>query len=545
MLPGFDDNQPLCLRLDVLSYHDRPPKEKSACIFAQRGGNLGRATENDFVLPDSEGVVSRVHAEIEYRDGDYFLIDKSTNGTFVNDAPDALETGHEYLIHDGDRILIGDFLIGASLVLLDERSDRNGPPGAAERLIDMGATEPATDAFGEDEAALGEFSGKNGWSSDARRPDWFPKGEDDVSRVKTSPTGIESVREQAPVPVLQHHMAQSASPATEASADRSRDVAPAEDEKQSTGTRVPTGYVPFADQFEGFAEGELLPEAVPAEMPLPPVESERLDQTSDGRNGSATELAQSDQTQPATEANVEPGDLQPPTAKPLPAAKPSGVVSGHGGTGAVGPAAPLDAQLLAAFLRGLDLSSLQVAPEKAPVFMEQMGRVVHEAVQGLIDTLRLRAEFKREFYVPVTSIAPIDNNLFKYSVNVEDAMSRLMSESRSAYMGPAESTRQAFQDVAAHHLALVAGMEAAMTTLLERFSPVALQERIGKASVLEGVVPQVRKARMWEEFEKEYQQIADQAAEDFQEVFGQNFARAYTEQIRRLESAGFGDNKQS
>ena len=50
-------------------------------------------------------------------------------------------------------------------------------------------------------------------------------------------------------------------------------------------------------------------------------------------------------------------------------------------------------------------------------------------------------------------------------------------------------------------------------------------------------------------FEKEYRQIADQAAEDFQEILGQHFARAYTEQIKRLEQAGFGgkgpDNAQS
>jgi len=86
-------------------------------------------------------------------------------------------------------------------------------------------------------------------------------------------------------------------------------------------------------------------------------------------------------------------------------------------------------------------------------------------------------------------------------------------------------------------------MEAAVNTLLERFSPDSLRERIGKASLLEGMLPQYRKARMWEEFEKEYQQIAQQAAEDFQEILGQNFARAYTEQMRRLEHAGFGGKK--
>jgi type VI secretion system FHA domain protein len=154
--------------------------------------------------------------------------------------------------------------------------------------------------------------------------------------------------------------------------------------------------------------------------------------------------------------------------------------------------------------------------------------------------LSLRDEFKREFYVPVTRIAPTDNNVFKHSANADDALSRAFSAAGSAYLDPVESTRQAFQDIAAHHLALVAGMQAAVRSLLDRFSPLALEEHIGKAGVLDGVLPQFRKAQMWEQFEKEYAKLKEQAEEDFQQVFGQYFERAYTEEIHRLRSAGFG-----
>ena len=541
MLPGFDNNQPLCLRLDVVAYQNRPPTEKIACIFAQRGGKLGRATENDLVLSDPEGVVSRVHAEIEFRDGDYVLTDKSTNGTFINDAPDRLAAGSDCLIRDGDKILIGDYLIAARLVVLDEQSEGENLPGTDDRLIDPGEPESVSDPFGEHEEALGKFAERDGWSSDARRPEWFPKGEDDVSRVKTSPTGIEPVHEQAPVPIMQQHMPQPARPAAEVPDAQASDARAASDKQHAPGTRVPTGYVPFADQFEGFPDGKLLPDEGAEVSIAPQVSDADITQSADEEPTGA----------PDTQAGIDSGaqELRPSMPPRKVRASSNAVEREVHGASEGDSAQTSDAQLLAAFLRGLDVSALRVTPDQAPEFMEQMGRMVHEAAQGMIDTLRLRAEFKREFYVPATSIAPVDNNLFKYSVNVEDAMSRLMSDSGSAYMGAAESTQRAFQDVAAHHLALIAGMQAATSTLLERFSPVALHERIGKASVLEGVLPQVRKARMWEEFEKEYQQIADQAAEDFQEIFGQNFSRAYTEQIRRLERAGFGgknhDNEQS
>ena len=62
--------------------------------------------------------------------------------------------------------------------------------------------------------------------------------------------------------------------------------------------------------------------------------------------------------------------------------------------------------------------------------------------------------------------------------------------------------------------------------------------------MLNGVLPQIHKAHMWEQFEQEYKCIAQQMEEDFQRVFGQQFERAYTEHINKLHSAGFG-GKQS
>ena len=44
---------------------------------------LGRTDENKVVLPDSG--VSRIHAAIEFQDGDYYVVDlESRNGVFLN-----------------------------------------------------------------------------------------------------------------------------------------------------------------------------------------------------------------------------------------------------------------------------------------------------------------------------------------------------------------------------------------------------------------------------------------------------------------------------
>lgn len=502
MLPGTDehDSTPK-MRLQIMACGDALMPEVSACVIDRADGSIGRAADNDLVLPDDEGVISRVHARVEYADGRYYLVDQSTNGTSLGSAGHPLPSGQRHLLNDGDQLLIGAYTIGVDLGR-DQGADSSML--SSERLIDLDHPRTEPDPFGATADGANPLSEVDGWSSGVQRPDWFPAGEEPVSPS--------TEREQAPpaparTPPLQQHM-----PAPRGQVPLPE---PAPDAPGPQGSdRVPTGYVPFADQFDDFPPTLLNDEETPAEVPPPgPV----------------------------------PADLPPPVE---PQTRP-GERPAHAATPVAGPGAAVgDSALMEAFLRGLNLPSVRIPDAQAVAFMEQAGELVGESVQGLIDMLRLRAEFKHEFYVPATSISPVANNVYKYSVNAADAISRWMADGeQGAYLGPGDSTRQSFQDLAAHQLALIAGMEAAVSALLGRFAPDALEERIGKATVLEGMLPQVRRARMWEAFECEYRQIADQAAEDFQEILGQHFARAYTEQIKRLAQVGFGgkgqDNEQS
>jgi predicted component of type VI protein secretion system len=69
--------------------------------------------------------------------------------------------------------------------------------------------------------------------------------------------------------------------------------------------------------------------------------------------------------------------------------------------------------------------------------------------------------------------------------------------------------------------------------LLKRFEPGALEKRL-EPGMLGNILPAARKARMWELFCATYKAIAAEAQEDFQSVFGREFARAYDAQMRKL-----------
>jgi type VI secretion system protein len=84
------------------------------------GGTIGRAPDNDWVLPDPNRIVSGHHCEIEYRGGSYWLKDLSTNGVFVNESEEPASVTGPLALRDGDRLRIGDYEL---IVSVDSRID--------------------------------------------------------------------------------------------------------------------------------------------------------------------------------------------------------------------------------------------------------------------------------------------------------------------------------------------------------------------------------------------------------------------------------------
>lgn len=82
--------------------------------LGRKAVTIGRGADADVRLDDK--LASRIHCEISYKDGNYFLRDcDSRNGTFFNDH--AIEVCR---VNPGDRIRVGD------TVLMVEASPRKG-----------------------------------------------------------------------------------------------------------------------------------------------------------------------------------------------------------------------------------------------------------------------------------------------------------------------------------------------------------------------------------------------------------------------------------
>jgi type VI secretion system protein len=128
----------MAIKLRVISDQHRELGERRTRVFGVNGGSIGRAPDNDWILPDAKRVVSGHHCEIEYRNGSYWVKDISTNGVFINDAEEPASQAGPVQLTDGDRLRLGDYEI---VVSVDKRTDFLPSPGeesSAAKSLDSG-----------------------------------------------------------------------------------------------------------------------------------------------------------------------------------------------------------------------------------------------------------------------------------------------------------------------------------------------------------------------------------------------------------------------
>ena len=237
----------------------------------------------------------------------------------------------------------------------------------------------------------------------------------------------------------------------------------------------------------------------------------------------------------------------PVAASPPPIATPTTAPSANGGAAQPGQVAGQgtgrgaeqvptqgvgSAAALAAFLDGAGMPQLRTDRDPDET-LRAAGAVFRALVEGIREVLMSRAAIKNELRVEQTMMRARDNNALKFSVTPEEAIAALLLPERTGYKPALAATHEAFADVRSHEMAVMAGMQTALLGLLRRFDPAILEERL-QPGRLDSFLPGARKARIWELFCATYKDIAREAEDDFQSVFGREFARAYEAQMKKL-----------
>jgi type VI secretion system protein len=183
----------------------------------------------------------------------------------------------------------------------------------------------------------------------------------------------------------------------------------------------------------------------------------------------------------------------------------------------------------------MDPSQLKVEDEAA--FFHDLGALLRTMTAGIMQAIASRSQIKSEFRLEQTMIAPTENNPLKFSATSDEALLRLVRHSEKAYLAGAEAAREAIDDINAHQMAVVAGTEAALRSILRRFKPDGLASRLGGGSALGNLIPLFKKAKYWDFFKALYEEVSEAADDDFHQFFGNEFAKAYEQQLERLRKS--------
>ncbi|WP_089041532.1 type VI secretion system-associated FHA domain protein TagH [Pseudomonas fluorescens] len=439
----------MSLCLTITSYHKITPGQCPEKSMDQGVMAIGRSSDNDWVLPDPERLVSSQHCVIQYKDGRYYLTDNSTNGVELVKAGIRMRRGNSEPLQDGELIRIGDYEIQAridfNVQAIDSQPFAGDSPNSFEALMGAVASQPAPTPM-----IAPQFQGASAMET---LPDLFDF---------LSPTAVPPPTVADHVPSEQHDFRPPAPVAV-----------PAPEKPLVQGSVIPEDWDLFSDAPAPVVNAAPAPAPI---LPPPPV--------------------------------VEPVALPVANAEPPP-------------------------DLLQAFLRGAGLDQLRLDKADACAQMESIGRSYRLMVEGLIDVLRARASLKGEFRMQQTMIRPAENNPLKFAPNADEALLLLLRHGNQAFMAPDLAVRDSFDDLRAHQLAVMAGVEAAIKHLLTRFEPAQLEERMGKPGGLSSLFNGSRQAQYWQQFTELYGNISREAQDDFQDLFGREFSRAYEEHSAR------------
>ena len=509
----------MSISLRVLSYRNEPMPETIIRRFDQLGGSIGRAVGNGLILEDPSKYISRTHARIEFINGSYVLMDLGSNPSVINDRP--LGNGRQIALNHDDTLVIGDYQLSVAI--------------SPEVAVSEFQRSPLQDAPITQQTSTAEIGIENDSLSGAKILDFGGGANDFGQNGNFDPLGVNMFSPQVVVPDTFTPVSPSRPSVPAFRGAESDHISPESQSFNFNSAPIPTSigssfsspsnmaipddYDPLADYLPPRINARVIPQSKPLIQP-PFVPQSTLPQT----HSAIPEMDFS----PAEFTNLS-NSVVSEISMPTPVSSFATAPSNNARTSS----AASNNEVMQAFLRGLGLPNLEL--NRSPVDVaELIGGMLREATSGTMGVLMARTMTKRESRLEMTMIATKSNNPLKFFPDADSALTQMLSNSMAGYMSPIRSFGNAFDDLKAHEIAVLAGMRAALAGVLKRFDPVEIEGRLKVPTVMDKVLAANRKAKMWDGLVELYEKMSREADDDFQRLFGEQFAVAYEEQIQRL-----------
>ena len=463
------------MQLIVIEHAGQPVSQdrRTTVVFHPPGGTIGRDHDNHLVLRDDTRQISRLQALLQINGDTCSLKNLSSVATIeVNHAPVAYAQSQN--LHTGDLIRIGSYVLRAEApASVHVTADGQGD---AEADVAMAQHAAVSEAAPDRQAAS---------LPDPRWPSSQPRFDSKATTGKP-PSQPDNA---TPVAAGAH--------------------APVRGELRQLST----------DPLDLFG----VPSASAGIDPLSSVGASAVTQSDHHPDWTSHVRLQG----VATASKPEPAETHTAAGDPI-VAKPPPPPS-EDATARTSQPASADA-LLRAFLEGTGLdpsTHRQLSPEQMLV----AGQLLTLFANGTVELLSSRSILKREVKADMTMLLDRENNPLKLLPDGGSVLRQMFGLPFPGFMSPQSAVRDAFQDLHAHQIGMVAGMRAALMDLLARFSPQRLRERDIAPRWYERYVPTLYKARMWDRYVTTHRDAMFAIEDDFASVFGKSFLAAYDAEV--------------
>lgn len=456
------------------------------------GGTIGRSTNNTWVLDDPERFISGQHVQIDSQAGGYFIADLSTNGTFLNASAEPIGKGNKAPLMDGDSFSLGDYEFKVSV-------QGQAPAISAAGVVPTpGIHDPGP--FADLSVAASPF--------DTPSAPFTPT----VDAVSHDNAVLADVFSSTPADETDP-LAMLDKAASEFSADpiESNDLMPSVSYSDGASVMDELVSIPNAipeDWDDDFAPAVAKPEPLKLREQQPQQNDENLREL-EQRIGAL---------------NAENQALKLEVQQLNERLKQQPVTSDHGGE---------TTDIGMTLIASMGFSKHDLSHDKISEINHVAGEIIRETIAGLMQVLSSRNSIKNELRMNVTTIRPVENNPLKFSVNIDDAMENIFIKEGNAYQAPVEAIREGFVSIAEHQIAVLAGIRAALKSGIEKFDPIALEQRFDKYGK-SGLIQMRAKARRWDLYKDYYSELVGDMDDSFRHLFGDEFVQAYEEQLHKL-----------
>lgn len=200
------------------------------------------------------------------------------------------------------------------------------------------------------------------------------------------------------------------------------------------------------------------------------------------------------------------------------------------------------AELLDAFMTGLDISRAEIHPSTDPLeVMHNAGRVLKEFVDGATDLLASRTALKSMFRLDQTTVLPRHNNPLKLAENTRDSMMQLLVGKEGEYLSPVDAVREVCRDLKFHQDAVLEAMISAFVEFSDKFDPDELQQNFDRTLNKKPLFKAVNQVKYWQLYCDLYPIMTQSSSGKFPHQFSEEFVRCYEKHIaeyKRLERHG-------